>query len=92
MKWSRKLTFFEFQLKCDFQILFRVSLTLLLSQKDTITQTEDISSLANLLRDMLKGQMVTNCHQFINSIFSVPGTLKRSEIEVLRKNVVLNKR
>ncbi|XP_037039508.1 growth hormone-regulated TBC protein 1-A [Bradysia coprophila] len=75
-----------------YKILFRVSLTLLLSQKDAILQTEDISGLANLLRDMLKGQTVTHCHQFINSIFTVPGTLKRSEIEVLRRNVVLEKR
>lgn len=75
-----------------FQILFRVSITLLLSQKDAIQQTEDISSLANLLRDMLKGQMVTNCHQFMNSIFTVPGTLKRSEIEILRRNVSVAKR
>lgn len=75
-----------------FQILFRVSLTLLLSQKDAILQTEDISGLANLLRDLCKGPMVTNCHQFINSIFTVPGTLKRSEIEILRRNVVLDKR
>lgn len=74
------------------QILFRVSLTLLLSQKDAILQTEDISSLANLFRDMLKGRMVTNCHQFMNSIFTVPGTLKRSEIEILRRNVDVSKR
>ncbi|KAJ6634885.1 Growth hormone-regulated TBC protein 1-A [Pseudolycoriella hygida] len=75
-----------------YKILFRVSLTLLLNQKDAILQTEDISSLANLFRDMLKGQTVTNCHQFINSIFTVPGTLKRSEIEMLRRKVTLDRR
>lgn len=47
--------------------------------------TEDISALANVFRDILvNDSIVTNCHEFMQSIFVVPGTLKRSDITRLR--------
>lgn len=33
---------------------------------------------------MLKDSMVTNCHEFMKSIFKIPGTLKRNDIEKIR--------
>lgn len=46
--------------------------------------TEDISELANLFREIVNNSIVTNCHEFMQSIFVVPGTLKRSDIKRLR--------
>lgn len=69
------------------QILFRVCLTLLLQHKDEILECDDISTLAPLFRTIVKDAQVTNCHAFIESIFRVPGTLKREFIERLRVQV-----
>lgn len=43
--------------------------------------------LAALLRTIVKDADATNCHEFIDSIFRVPGTLKRSTIEQLRAQI-----
>lgn len=66
------------------QILFRVSLTLLLGRRREIEDTEDIITLANLLQDMVNAPEVSDCHTFIESIFKVPGSLKRIELEQMR--------
>lgn len=68
-----------------FQILFRVCLTLFVSHKDEILECDDISALANLFRNIVKDSTVTDCHQFMESIFRIPGALKRKEIERLRQ-------
>lgn len=48
-------------------------------------ETEDISALANIFRQIVvNDSIVTNCHEFMESIFVVPGTLKRSDITRLR--------
>lgn len=67
------------------KILFRVSLTLLISQQLAIEQADDIVALAALLQDIVKGPPVVDCHRFMDSIFRVPGTLKRTDIERLRR-------
>lgn len=66
------------------QILFRVSITLFLQNKSAILECDDINDLANLFRVIVKDSRVTNCHEFIETIFRTPGTLKRSEIERIR--------
>lgn len=72
---------------CLFQILFRVSLTLLLQHKDEILENDDIATLAPLFRTIVKNANVTNCHAFIENIFRYPGSLKRATIERLRTEV-----
>lgn len=67
------------------KILFRVSLTLLVGQQLAIEQSEDIVALATLLQDIVKSAAVVDCHQFMESVFRVPGTLKRTDIERLRR-------
>lgn len=49
--------------------------------------TEDIIGLAELFRDMVKSPTVTDCHTFMASIFKVPGSLKRTDIERIRMSV-----
>ncbi|XP_055689479.1 growth hormone-regulated TBC protein 1-A [Lutzomyia longipalpis] len=73
-----------------YKILFRVSLTLVLRHRDTLMATEDISQLANVFREMLQSTLVTNCHEFMSSIFTIPGNIRRRDIESLRSQVVQN--
>lgn len=47
-----------------------------------------MSSVADLFREMDKNQLLTDCHNFIASIFKVPGTMKRRQIEKVREGVV----
>ena len=76
--------FYSFQKSNSFQILFRVALTLIIRHKNEILTGDDISALADLFRGIVKNDAVTNCHEFINSIFIVPGKLTRRDIERLR--------
>ncbi|XP_031635302.1 growth hormone-regulated TBC protein 1-A isoform X2 [Contarinia nasturtii] len=69
------------------KILFRVCLTLFLQHKDDILECDDISVLANLFHSIVKDADATNCHEFINNIFHVPGVLKRTTIERLRVQI-----
>lgn len=71
------------------KILFRVSLTLLVSAQLAIEQAEDVVALAGLLQAIVKGPEVIDCHRFVQSIFRVPGTLKRTDIERLRRAAVM---
>lgn len=54
-------------------------------QQSEILKCEDMSSVADLFREMDKIPLSTDCHNFIASIFKVPGTLKRSQIERIRE-------
>lgn len=52
-----------------------------------ILKCDDISALGNLFRDLSKNPRVTNCHEFLRNIFTVPGRLRYNEIERLRTSV-----
>lgn len=73
----------------QFQILFRVCLTLFISHKIEILECEEISALANLFRCIIRDEQVTDCHRFLESIFSVPGTIRRRDVEQLRQTVTV---
>lgn len=66
-------------------------LTLFLRHKDEILQCDDISVLATLLRSIVNDADATNCHEFIENIFRVPGTLKRTIIERIRAQIFQKK-
>lgn len=84
----QKKTFFQENTKSFIlQILFRTSITLFLQHKDEILDCDDINTLAQLLRSIVKDADATDCHDFIQNIFRVPGTLKRTEIERIRAQV-----
>lgn len=61
-----------------------------MNNKDDILESDDISELAPLFRNMVKDPYVTNCHEFIENIFRVPGTLKRETIDSLRTQLAAN--
>lgn len=46
-----------------------------------------MSELLNVFRRAIKGPQVLDTHQFLNSVFSVPGRMKRSDIEKLRTQI-----
>lgn len=69
------------------QILFRVSVTLILRSRSEILKTHDMSELLNVFRRAIKGPQVLDTHQFLSSVFTVPGRLKRSDIEKLRTQI-----
>lgn len=72
-----------------YKIVFRAALAMFITHKSAILACEDIAALANLFRDtMIQDSIVTDCHSFIEAMFSL--RLKRSELESLRKVAVLN--
>lgn len=60
----------------------------MIRQQAELLKCEDMSSIADLFREMDKIPLSTDCHNFIASIFKVPGTLKRRQIEKIREGVV----
>lgn len=69
------------------KILFRVCLTLVITNKMEILKTDDMSNLADVFREIVQNSLVVNCHEFMKSIFIVPGTLKRRDIEKIRDQI-----
>ncbi|XP_037925249.1 growth hormone-regulated TBC protein 1 isoform X2 [Hermetia illucens] len=68
-----------------YKILFRVGITLIVAHRNVILQADDISVLAELFRnEIIKGEIATDCHNFMKNIFKVPGNLKRRDLERLR--------
>lgn len=67
------------------KILFRVSLTLLCLHQADIERAEDVVELAALLRDIVANASVVDCHRFMTAVFRVPGRLRRTDIEMLRR-------
>ena len=62
----------------------------MLNYKKEICSAEDIMIMADLLRNMVKSSSVIDCHEFMKSIFNVPGQLRRTDIELIRKDVAKN--
>lgn len=71
------------------QIIFRVCLTLIISNRQELLAAEDIAALADLFRALVKNERTTKCHEFMQSIFTVPGKLRRSEILNARKTAAM---
>lgn len=46
-----------------------------------------MSELLNVFRRVIKSPMALDVHQFMQSIFTVPGSMKRSQIEKLRTQI-----
>ncbi|ALC45352.1 CG5916 [Drosophila busckii] len=71
------------------KVVFRAALAMFVTHKTAILACHDIAALVTLFRDtMIQDNIVTNCHSFIESMFSL--RLTHSEIESLRKVAVLN--
>lgn len=46
-----------------------------------------MSELLNVFRRAIKGPQVLDTHKFLSSVFTVPGRMKRSDIEKLRTQI-----
>lgn len=68
------------------KIIFRASLAIIFTLKDDIMNTNDISELADLFRNISKDPRMLDCHSFMASMFKIK--LKRSEIEALRTSYI----
>lgn len=60
--------------------MFRVSVTLFLEHRNEIMACDEITVLAALLRNIVKNADTTNCHEFMQKIFRIPGRLRRRDI------------
>lgn len=69
------------------KILLRVGISIVIALRQEILATDDISTLIGLFRALDKNPTLVDCHRFMNSIYKVPGTLKRSQIDRLRREL-----
>ncbi|PNF31918.1 Growth hormone-regulated TBC protein 1-A [Cryptotermes secundus] len=66
------------------KIIFRVCLTLVKRNQGSILQCKDFSSLAECFKEITRDSLVIECHDFMQSIFKVPGSLPLNLIVKLR--------
>ncbi|RZF36614.1 hypothetical protein LSTR_LSTR007317 [Laodelphax striatellus] len=69
------------------KILFRVGLSLIGRHKQDILRCDDFASVVQLFKDMTQDSFALHCHDFMQNVFRIPGTLKRSHIERLRSRI-----
>ncbi|KAF4025845.1 hypothetical protein G4228_017762 [Cervus hanglu yarkandensis] len=67
------------------KILFRVALTLLKHHQASILEATSIPDLCEKFKEITRGHFVTECHSFMQRIFSEPGSLSRASIARLRE-------
>ncbi|KAL0849916.1 hypothetical protein ABMA28_011845 [Loxostege sticticalis] len=66
------------------KILFRVCITLIKANRAEIMSCNDFTSLAECFKAIVKNASALHCHEFMQSIFKVPGTLSNTTITKLR--------
>lgn len=69
------------------KIIFRVALTLIKRNRANLLACQDFASLADCFKEITKDSIVLRCHDFMQSIFKVPGSLPGSTIAKLRTRV-----
>lgn len=67
------------------KIVFRVALTLIKHYQDEILKARNFPDICDKFKKITKGPLVTDCHIFIKSLFTEPGTLSRATINKLRE-------
>ncbi|XP_058129795.1 growth hormone-regulated TBC protein 1-A isoform X1 [Anopheles coustani] len=67
------------------KILLRVGLTIVVRLRQELLATDDISTLIGQFRSLEKSGVLMDCHEFMKSVFKVPGNLRRSQINALRQ-------
>ncbi|XP_052890101.1 growth hormone-regulated TBC protein 1-A [Anopheles moucheti] len=67
------------------KILLRVGLTIVVRLRQDLLAMDDISTLIGLFRSLEKSHVLMECHEFMKSIFKVPGNLRRSQLDALRQ-------
>ncbi|KAG8034608.1 hypothetical protein G9C98_007684 [Cotesia typhae] len=69
------------------KIIFRVALTLIKRNKNNLVACDDFALLADCFKGITKDSIVLQCHNFMQSIFKVPGSLPGNTIAKLRTKV-----
>ncbi|XP_008547349.1 growth hormone-regulated TBC protein 1-A [Microplitis mediator] len=69
------------------KIIFRVALTLIKRNKNNLLACDDFALLADCFKNITKDSIVLQCHNFMQSIFKVPGSLPSNTIAKLRTKV-----
>ncbi|XP_040123218.1 growth hormone-regulated TBC protein 1 [Oryx dammah] len=67
------------------KIIFRVALTLLKHHQASILEATSAPDLCEKLKEITRGRFVTECHGFMQRVFSEPGSLSRASIARLRE-------
>lgn len=66
------------------KVLLRVSLTLIIQNKDKFMACNDFNEICIAFREITKCPLVQDCHQFIQNCFKIPGPFPMSKISALR--------
>ncbi|XP_057563672.1 growth hormone-regulated TBC protein 1 isoform X2 [Hippopotamus amphibius kiboko] len=67
------------------KIIFRVALTLIKQHQALILEATSIPDICEKFKEITGGGFVTECHTFMQKIFSEPGSLSRGSIARLRE-------
>ncbi|KAM5288085.1 growth hormone-regulated TBC protein 1 [Ctenodactylus gundi] len=67
------------------KIIFRVALTLIKQHQAFILEATSIADICDKFKQITKGDFVTECHTFMQKIFSEPGSLSMTTIARLRE-------
>uniref|UniRef100_A0A8C2Y0B7 Rab-GAP TBC domain-containing protein n=1 Tax=Capra hircus TaxID=9925 RepID=A0A8C2Y0B7_CAPHI len=67
------------------KIIFRVALTLLKHHQASILEATSVPDLCEKFKEITRGRFVTECHSFMQRVFSEPGSLSRASIARLRE-------
>ncbi|XP_040589498.1 growth hormone-regulated TBC protein 1 isoform X2 [Mesocricetus auratus] len=67
------------------KIIFRVALTLIKQHQEFILEANSVPDICDKFKQITKGDFVTECHTFMQKIFSEPGSLSMTTITRLRE-------
>ncbi|XP_006851613.1 PREDICTED: growth hormone-regulated TBC protein 1 [Chrysochloris asiatica] len=68
------------------KIIFRVALTLIKQHQAFILEASSFADVCDKFKQITKGDFVTECHTFMQKIFSEPGSLPMATISKLRES------
>ncbi|XP_056663414.1 growth hormone-regulated TBC protein 1 isoform X2 [Monodelphis domestica] len=68
------------------KIIFRVALTLIKQHQASILEATNFPDICEQFKQVTKGTFVTECHTFMQKIFTEPGSLSMATITKLRKS------
>ncbi|CAH1782222.1 unnamed protein product, partial [Owenia fusiformis] len=67
------------------KIIFRVSITLILHNQSKLMKCRHLAEILDTFKEIPKDPLATRCHDFMQSIFKIPGSFPQAQIKSLRK-------
>lgn len=74
------------------KIILRVAVTLIALHRSEILACDQFLDVSDCLKSIVKGPKVIHCHNFMKSIFKVPGKISSKQISRLRESVATNRK